>query len=76
LPLAKRHVRRGLQDARAGLSRMLEMLVNVVNMHSHVLAYFIGARGPKLGTLPAQHHGALGNVELRMGQAATRNPSS
>jgi len=50
---------------------MLEMLVNILNMHVHVLAYFVGARRPKLGTLAAQHDGAFGNVELRMGDAAT-----
>ncbi len=52
---------------------MLEMLVNVLNMHDHVLANFVRPRRPKLGALPAQHDGALGNVELRMGDAATRN---
>jgi len=52
---------------------MLEMLVNVLNMDDHVLAYFVGAWRPKLGALAAQHDGAVGNVELRMGDAATRN---
>ena len=56
---------------RTTLPDMLEMLVNVRNMHGHVLAYFVGARRPKLGPLAAQHDGALGNVEFGTGNAAT-----
>jgi hypothetical protein len=55
---------------------MLEMLINVVNMHEDVLIYFVGARRPKLGTLTAQHDGILGNLELRMSDAATRTRSA
>jgi hypothetical protein len=50
---------------------MLEMLVDVLNMHGHVLADFAGARRPELGALASQHDSALGNVELRMGNATT-----
>src|SRR5712692_3925564 len=60
LPLAKGHVRRRLQDSRTTLPGILEMLVNVLNMHVQVLAYFVGAGRPKLSTLAAQHDGALG----------------
>src|SRR5712691_3475473 len=52
---------------------MLEMLVNVFNMHRNVLAYLVGVRGPKLATLTAQHDCAFGNCELRMGDAASRS---
>jgi len=76
LPLAKGRVRGWLQDARATPPGTLEMLVNVVNMHCHVLAYLVRSRRPKLSTLTAQHDGALANLELRMGDAATRNPSA
>src|SRR5262249_37159744 len=55
---------------------MLEMLVNVLNMHKHVQAYLVGARGPKLATLTAQHDSALGNGELRMGDATSRTRSA
>ncbi len=55
---------------------MLEMVVNVLDMHNHVLAYVVGAREPKLATLTAQHDSALGNGELRMGDAATRKRSA
>src|SRR5262249_6870343 len=50
---------------------MLEMLVNILNMDMHILAYLVGARGAKLATLTAQHDSALGNRELGMGDAAT-----
>jgi hypothetical protein len=76
LALAEGHVRRRLQDARTTLPGVLEMLVNVINMHDHVLAYFVGARRSKLRALPAQHDSAFGNVELRMGDAATRDRSA
>jgi hypothetical protein len=52
---------------------MLEMLINVLNVHNDVLAYFVDARRPKLATLTAQHDGTLGHVELRVGDATTRN---
>jgi hypothetical protein len=55
---------------------MLEMRVHVFDMHVYVLAYFVGARLPKLGTLTAQHHSALGNVELRMRDAASWSRST
>src|SRR5437773_4610372 len=48
------------------------MLVNVLNMHRNVLAYLVGARGPKLATLTAQHDGAFGNDKLRMDDTVTR----
>src|SRR6266849_8206568 len=54
---------------------MLKMRVDVLNMHSHVLAYFVRPRRPKLTTLAAQHDRALGNGKLRMGHAATRTRS-
>jgi len=76
LPLAEGHVRRQLQDARATLLGMLEMLVNILDMYGHVLAYLVGARRPKLGTLAAQHDSALTDVQLRMHDAATRSPSA
>ena len=49
------------------------MLVDVLHMHRHTLAYFRRARRPKLGALAAQHDGALGDVELRVGDAAIRS---
>src|SRR5207245_2077274 len=76
LPLSEGHVRRRLQDARTTPLSLREMLVNVLNMYGHVLAHLVGARRPKLGTLAAQHDRALTNVELRMGDAATRSPSA
>jgi len=54
------------------LPGMLEMLVNVVNVHVDVLVYFVGARRRKLDTLAAQHNGSLADVELRMSDTATR----
>jgi hypothetical protein len=71
LPLAEGHIRRRLQDSLTTLPGILEMPVNVVNMNVQELAYFVGARRPKLGTLAAQDDGALGDVELRMGYATT-----
>jgi hypothetical protein len=76
LPLAEGHVRRRLQDSRTTLPGILKMLVNVLNMYVQELAYFVGARRPKLSTLAAQHDGTLGYVELRMGDAATRTRSA
>ena len=50
---------------------MLEMLSDVLNMHHHVLAYFVGVRRPELPSLTAQHDRPLGNGELRMTDSAT-----
>jgi hypothetical protein len=76
LPLAEGHIRRWLQDACATLPGMLEMRIYVLDMHVYVLAYFVGARRPKLGTLTAQHYSALGNVELRMRDNASWSRST
>src|SRR5262245_1479283 len=55
---------------------MLEMPVNVFNMHNHVLAYFARAWRPKLGALTAQHDSALRNSQLRMGDAGAGTRSA
>jgi hypothetical protein len=52
---------------------MLEMAVNVLDMHQYVLAHFVGAWRPKLGTLAAQHQSAFPDVQLCMSDAAIRS---
>ena len=75
LPLSERHVRWCFQDLRTTLSVMLKMRVDILNMHSHVLAHFIRPRRPKLATLAAQHDRALADGKLRMGHTVTRTRS-
>jgi len=75
LPLSERHVRWWFQDPRTTSVGVLKMCVDAINMHSHVLAYFVRPRWPKLTTLSAQHDRALGNGKLRMGHAVTRTRS-
>jgi hypothetical protein len=76
LTLAEGHIHQWFQDARATLSGMLEMFVDVLDTHVYVLAYLVGARRAKLGTLAAQHNSALGNVELRMRDATSWSRST
>ena len=73
LPLAEGHIRRRLENVRTTLPGMLEMRVNVLDMHGHGLTHFAWAGLPKFGALAAEHHGAVGNVELRVHDATARN---
>ena len=75
LPLSERHVRWCFQDLRTTLAGMLKMRVDILNMHSHVLAHFVRPRRPKLATLAAQHDRALADGKLRMGHTVTRTRS-
>jgi len=76
LPLSERHIHRRLQDLRAALPGMLEMPVNILNMHNDVLAYFVRPWRPKLGALTSQHNSALGDSQLRMTDAGAGGPSA
>src|SRR5260370_38718929 len=51
---------------------MLEMFVDIFNMHDYILADLVGARRLKLAALTAQHDRALRDGKLRMGDAAIR----
>ena len=64
------------QDLRTTLANMLEMRVNILNTHGHVLTYFVEPRRPKLATLAAQRDRALADGKLRMGHTVTRTRSS
>src|SRR6185295_15569534 len=72
LPFSEGHIRWRFQDSRATLPSVLEMLVDVFDVHSHVLAYLAGARRPELSARAAQHDGAFSDGELRMADAAAR----
>src|SRR5262245_19964512 len=55
---------------------MLEMPVNVLNMHDHVLADYARLWRTKLSPLTSQHNSAIGDGQLRMGGAGVGSPSA
>ena len=71
LPLAKRHVRWTLNDARTTLRRALEMAIDVSDVHENVLGYLISPlRTSKGSTLPAKHDGTFTDRKLCMANDA------
>lgn len=64
LPLAERHVRGTLHNARTTLRRLLKMTIDVLNVHENVLRDVVSLRRSIGSTLPAKHDGTFRDREL------------
>ena len=69
-PFSKRHVGERLDDSSAKLRRMLEMAIDVFDVHNHVLVHFIGAWRSERPTGCADHEGPFTHRELGMVNSA------
>src|SRR5260370_37846426 len=76
LPLPKRHISGRLHDLRTELLRMIEMPIDILNMHMHVLVDFIGMRRMILASRCSHHERALTDRALSVHHCAIGSRSS
>src|SRR5262249_24796234 len=69
-PFSKRHVGERLDDSSAKLRRRLEMAIDVLYVHNHVLVHFIGAWRSERPTGRTDHDGRFTHQELGMADSA------
>jgi hypothetical protein len=73
LPLAERHVGRGLYNPGATLPGTIEMRIDVLDMHDHKVAHFSGTGRAEFAALAPYHYGTVADNELGMNDVASRS---
>src|SRR5260370_27141597 len=78
LSLPKWHINGRLHDSHTELLRMVEMPVDILNMHMHMLVDFVGMRRTILASRCSQHDRALTDRELSVHHCAngSRRPQA
>jgi hypothetical protein len=66
LPFAEWHVSRWLDHTRTTSRCLLEVPIDVLDRHVHVLSDLVAVRPTERSPLASQHQGALANRELRV----------